>query len=118
MGEEILVVEHYFLHRLSPYAAAHCTDRADVAVDCDIGARGGEGVDGAGDFNFDDWAVGLVVLFDWLAVDENLVVGHLETRAAGDVDGLAVVGDLAADDTDGGADAFLVDDIHIIYCVD
>lgn len=87
-------------------------------MDCDIGARGGEGVDGAGDFNFDDWAVGLVVLFDWLAVDENLVVGHLETRAAGDVDGLAVVGDLAADDTDGGADAFLVDDIHIIYCVD
>lgn len=102
---------------LSTYAAAHCSDRADVAIDCDIGARGGEGVDGACDFDFNDWTVGLVVLFDWLAVDENLAVGHLETRAIGDVDGLAVVGYLATDATDGGADGLIVDYFHIVYCV-
>lgn len=106
------------LDGIAAYVTAHCSDGVDVAIDCDIGARGGEGVDGAGDFDFNDWTVGLVVLFDWLAVDENLAVGHLETRAVGDVVGLAVVGDLATDATDGGADGLIVDDFHILYCVD
>lgn len=105
------------LDGIAAYVAAHCSDRADVAIDCDIGARGGEGVDGACDFDFNDWTVVLVVLFDWLAVDENLAVGHLETRAVGDVDGLAVVGYLATDATDGGADGLIVDYFHIVYCV-
>ena len=105
------------LDGIAVYVAAHCSDRADVAIDCDIGARGGKGVDGACDFDFNDWTVGLVVLFDWLAIDKNLAVCHLKTRAVGDVDGLAVVGYLATDATDGGAGELIVDYFHIVYCV-
>ena len=33
------------LDGIASYVAAHCSDRADIAIDCDIGTRGGEGVD-------------------------------------------------------------------------
>ena len=55
----------------------------------------------------------------WLysSINKNLAVCHLKTRAVGDVDGLAVVGYLATDATDGSTGGLIVDYFHIVYCV-
>lgn len=83
-----------------------------IALDCYITAFCLDAFDIAINLNLDDWAVGLVILLEWLAVDENLAVYHLKTRAARNVDCLTIVGDVSADAANNCADAFLVDDVH------
>ena len=53
--------------------AADITAITCIALDCYITAFCLDAFDIAINLNLDDWAVGLVILLEWLAVDENFL---------------------------------------------
>jgi hypothetical protein len=62
------------LYGFAPYVAAHGTNVMRIALDCNIAASRLDAFDVTSEFNLDDWEVFLIVLIDWLAVDEDLTV--------------------------------------------